>query len=114
MSREEPLRKTKLHHPRPACDTVQRPRLLDALGSNEETALTVISAPAGFGKSTVASQWMEAQSHPSCWLSLDEPDNDLTTFLRYFIAALRTKHPEACPMNPRRLVRIPIPYHQGS
>jgi LuxR family maltose regulon positive regulatory protein len=52
--------------------------------------LTVISAPAGFGKTTLVTQWLNSAPCPSTWLSLDEGDNDATRFLTYFVAALRT------------------------
>src|SRR5262249_24422511 len=55
--------------------------------------LTLISAPAGFGKTTLASAWAAACGRPAAWLSLDEGDNDATRFLAYLAAALRTVAP---------------------
>jgi LuxR family maltose regulon positive regulatory protein len=55
--------------------------------------LTLISAPAGFGKSTLVSEWIASCGCPVAWLSLDDGDNDLTRFLVYFIAALQTITP---------------------
>ena len=52
--------------------------------------LTLISAPAGFGKTTLTSEWLANCERPVTWLSLDEGDNDLTRFLAYFVAALQT------------------------
>jgi LuxR family maltose regulon positive regulatory protein len=52
--------------------------------------LTLISAPAGFGKTTLLSEWIHGTKWPVAWLSLDEGDNDLSRFLTYFITALQT------------------------
>jgi LuxR family maltose regulon positive regulatory protein len=65
-----------------------------------EGALTLVIAPAGFGKTTLVSSWMQNLSErispiPSAWLSLNEGDSDLDTFLRYFIAAVRKIYPDA-------------------
>jgi len=56
--------------------------------------LTLISAPAGFGKTTLVSSWLEHVKLPAAWLSLDEDDNDFARFLAYFVAALQTIQPE--------------------
>jgi Holliday junction resolvasome RuvABC ATP-dependent DNA helicase subunit len=52
--------------------------------------LTLISAPPGFGKTTLVTMWLEQQTQPAAWLSLDERDNDLARFLAYLVAALET------------------------
>ncbi|MDQ3603006.1 MAG: LuxR family transcriptional regulator, partial [Actinomycetota bacterium] len=52
--------------------------------------LTLVSAPAGFGKSTLISEWVAGDERPAAWLSLDEGDNDPTRFLAYLLAALQT------------------------
>ena len=57
--------------------------------------MTLISAPAGYGKSTLASCWLAASDFPGAWLSLDERDNDLRLFLTYFLEAIRTLFPSA-------------------
>jgi len=57
--------------------------------------LTLISAPAGYGKSTLVSCWLESIDLPSAWLSLDEGDNDLHLFLSYMLAAVQTVSPAA-------------------
>ena len=83
---------TKLHIPTPRPDLVSRPRLIEQLNTCSTRKLTLVSAPAGFGKSTLLStciQQIESGTRVA-WLSLDEGDNDLTRFLTYFVAALQT------------------------
>jgi LuxR family maltose regulon positive regulatory protein len=63
-------------------------RLLERL--NEGVKVTLISAPAGFGKTTLVSEWVAHARVPTAWLYLDEGDNDLARFLVYFVAALQT------------------------
>ena len=84
------LLSTKLFAPVPREKLVARPRLLGRLNAGLQKKLTLISAPAGFGKTTVLSTWIENSKYSIAWLSLDESDNDLTRFLSYFIAALQT------------------------
>jgi len=88
---------TKLHRPAPRPNWVPRPALLARLHAGLACKLTLISAPAGFGKTTLASQWIAASNQPAAWLSLDQHDNEPTQFLRYVIAAVRTCVPDACP-----------------
>jgi len=87
-----PLLVTKLHIPIPRSNLVLRQRLIEKLDTGLNVKLTLISAPAGFGKSTLLSHWVKqaaARTHIA-WLSLDEGDNDLARFLTYFVAALQT------------------------
>ena len=84
---------TKLVVPSRA-DVVARPRLLDKLGGEKLQPLTVVCAPAGFGKTTLLSDWLHNHTLPVAWYSLDEGDNDPSRFLAYFIAALQTIVPE--------------------
>ena len=90
-----PLIRTKLHRPPVASDHMHRPRLLERLDQRRERPLTPVSAPAGYGKSTLASCWLEACDSPSGWFSLDESDDDLRLFLSYFLAAVQTIFPGA-------------------
>jgi len=85
---------TKLFIPRPRKNLVARPRLVDCLNEGLDKRLTLIAAPAGFGKTTLLSEWI-AQS-PRCvtWLSLDETDNDPSRFWTYFIASLQSLSPQ--------------------
>jgi LuxR family transcriptional regulator, maltose regulon positive regulatory protein len=68
--------------------------------------LTLISAPAGYGKTTLASCWLESGDSPAGWVSLDKNDNDLRMFLLYFIAAVETLFAGAC-RNTLPLLNIP-------
>ena len=99
------LLRTKLHRPRLPNDLVTRTRLIDLLYQDRSRQLILVCAPAGFGKSTLVSNWLRhmaadqpaaAAAIPAAWLSLDDNDSDLTIFLQYFIAALRTIFEGAC------------------
>ena len=85
-----PLLTTKLFTPPPGSNLVSRVRLIEQLNVGLSCKLTLISAPAGFGKTTLVSTWAEQLRRPVAWLSLDEGDNDLARFLTYFLAALQT------------------------
>jgi len=90
-----PLLKTKLLIPPVKPNIVQRTRLVQRIetGITSNHKLTLISAPAGFGKTTLISDWGAATRIPIAWVSIDGGDNDLTQFLGYCIAALRTIKP---------------------
>ena len=87
-----PILATKLYIPLPQPKVVLRPRLIEQLndGLRHTPGVTLISAPAGFGKTTLVSEWVAGSKRPVAWLSLDEGDNDPTRFLTYLVAALRT------------------------
>src|SRR5947209_17376996 len=85
-----PLLATKLYLPPPRPTVVLRPRLIARLNEGLHRKLTLIAAPAGFGKTTLLSEWVAACERPAAWLSLDQADNDLTRFLAYLVAALQT------------------------
>ena len=107
------LLRTKLHVPPVRSELVSRPRLIERLNAGLTRKLTLISAPAGFGKTTLLSEWIntgvssreygvgEGSATPYslfptplfAWLSLDEDDNDPTRFLSYLVAALQTLPP---------------------
>jgi LuxR family maltose regulon positive regulatory protein len=82
---------TKLFVPPPRPRVVLRPELILRLneGLSVSHKLTLISAPAGFGKTTLVSEWVAGCKRPVTWLSLDEADNDLSRFLTYLVAALQ-------------------------
>jgi LuxR family maltose regulon positive regulatory protein len=99
------LLQTKLHRPPITRDLIVRSRLIEQLNRDIKRPLILISAPAGFGKTTLVCTWLERMaagqdgndtSLPSAWLSLDENDSDLNLFMRYLIAALRTIFSDAC------------------
>jgi LuxR family transcriptional regulator, maltose regulon positive regulatory protein len=85
-----PLLATKLHVPRPRTQLVSRAHLVERLQQGMEGLLTLVSAPAGFGKTTVLAQWLTESDMAVVWLSLEVEDNDATRFLTYLIAALQT------------------------
>ena len=98
---EVPLLRTKLYTPAPRAGLVSRPHLISSLNSglwrdgSPARKLTLISAPAGFGKTTLVAEWAHGLAHTEPpiavgWLSLDESDNDPTRFLTYVVAALQT------------------------
>jgi LuxR family maltose regulon positive regulatory protein len=81
---------TKLHIPPVRSELVPRPRLIERLNAGLQRKLTLISAPAGFGKTTLVSDWVRHIDLAVAWLSLDGGDNDPARFLAYFVAALQT------------------------
>src|SRR5437764_4623702 len=89
----DPLLATKLHIPALRPHRVPRPRLTARLEAGAAGPLTLVSAPAGFGKSTLLSEWIHAGGRPVAWVSLDEGDNDPVRFLRYAVTALQKLHP---------------------
>jgi LuxR family maltose regulon positive regulatory protein len=94
-----PILATKLYIPPPRLDVVPRPRLIERLSESLQPnqgsgrKLILISAPAGFGKTTLVSEWAASCKQPVAWLSLDEGDDDPARFLAYFVAALQTIEP---------------------
>jgi LuxR family maltose regulon positive regulatory protein len=89
----DPLLETKLHVPRGGRGLVPRQRLRERLSAGAGSALTLISAPAGFGKTTLLTEWLAAgpgKGPAAAWLSLDEADNDPSLFWKYVVAALRS------------------------
>jgi LuxR family transcriptional regulator, maltose regulon positive regulatory protein len=75
---------------------VPRPRLAERLRRGAEATLTLVSAPAGFGKTTLLTEWLAvppANAQSVAWLSLDQRDNDPATFWAYLIAAVQTVAP---------------------
>ncbi|MGD8793581.1 MAG: hypothetical protein PVF47_13595, partial [Anaerolineae bacterium] len=97
-----PLLRTKLYIPPARPEVVSRPRLVERLKAGLHHKLTLVSAPAGFGKTTLVGEWVHNVGAPGhvgvhgpaplrvAWLSLDEGDDDLSRFLAYLIAALQT------------------------
>ena len=87
------LLRTKFYRPSVPQDLLVRPRLIDKLNQALRHPLTLISAPAGYGKSVLVSSFLQSCPMPSAWLSLDEQDDDLRVFLDYVLAALDALFP---------------------
>jgi LuxR family maltose regulon positive regulatory protein len=81
---------TKLYLPPPRPRVIHRTRLIERLNEGLHRKLTLVSAPAGFGKTTLVSAWIADSGRPTAWLSLDEGDSDPARFLTYLVAALQT------------------------
>ena len=99
------LLQTKLHQPPIIRGLIDRPALVEQLNNGIDYPITLVIAPAGYGKTTLICTWLypeaagqgeTASSLPSAWLSLDDNDSDLNIFLRYVIAALRSIFSDAC------------------
>jgi LuxR family maltose regulon positive regulatory protein len=91
-----PLLETKLYVPRLRRSLVPRPRLSERLSRGAESKLTLISAPAGFGKTTLLAEWLALDpdsGRATAWLSLDQGDNESASFWTYLITALQTVAP---------------------
>lgn len=90
VAADAPLLATKLYVPRARSKRVSRPHLIARLNDAAERSLTLLSAPAGFGKTTLLSEWIAHSGRRVAWLSLDASDNDPVSFWSYVIAALQT------------------------
>lgn len=84
------LLSTKFFIPKARPDLVSRPRLIEQLNDGLHRKLTIISAPAGFGKTTLVSEWITGCERPIAWLSLDKEDGDPGRFLSYLVTTLQT------------------------
>ena len=89
-----PLVRTKLYRPRTSTDVISRIRLLERLNAGLSGNVTLVCAPAGFGKTTLLAQWVQTINTPIAWLSLDEHDNERRVFVRSLTAALQSAFPE--------------------
>jgi LuxR family maltose regulon positive regulatory protein len=88
-----PLLETTLHVPRRRRTLLSRPRIVERLNRGAESALTLVSAPAGFGKTTLLTDWLATapvEGRSVAWVSLDERDNDPVLFWTYLLTALET------------------------
>lgn len=85
-----PIISTKFYIPAPRSRTVIRRRLTERLNKGLYRKLTLISAPAGYGKTMVVCEWLANCGRPAAWLSLEQGDNEITRFLTYMISALQT------------------------
>jgi len=108
-----PINRTKLYRPPVTADYICRDALDARLEADSSMPLTVVAAPAGYGKSTLISHWLGNSNSPSAWLSLDNSDSDTRVFLAYFVAALRTVSDKACEhtlnnINAENLPPLPV------
>ncbi len=87
------LLRTKLYVPPVRTTQIARPRLVDLVNGGLDRRLVLVSAPAGYGKTTLVSSWLSKTNASSAWLSLDAGDNDPIRFLQYLLAALRPVAP---------------------
>jgi len=104
-----PVIRTKLNIPRLTSDHVSRGRLLDMMDRIIEVPLTLVSAPAGFGKSTLVSEWAQKQENPVAWLSLDESDSDIWQFVSYLVRAIEQASPGAFRITSDLLMASELP-----
>lgn len=102
----EQLLNTKLFIPQLSSDLVPRSRLYERLDETLTRKLTLISAPTGFGKSTLVISWLSEHDQRVAWLSLDQGDNDPVRFWTYLIAAIQTIHQEI-GVEARQIVSAP-------
>lgn len=86
---------TKLYRPRIGSDLIPRPRLLERLNAGLGGKVTLVCAPAGFGKTTLLVAWVETIDRPTVWLSVDEHDDELASFVHSLTAALQNVFPDA-------------------
>ena len=103
------LIRTKFYRPSLPNDLVDRPRLIDALNRGLDRPLTLVTAPAGYGKSILVSAWLNTCEQPGAWLSLDETIDDLGVFLTYFATAIQTIFPSALRRTQTLLAGISLP-----
>jgi LuxR family maltose regulon positive regulatory protein len=88
--------RSKLQRPRVAGDFVNSSDLLALLEGGRSLPLTLLSAPAGYGKTSLVARWLDGRDGLSAWLSLDRDDSDPAVFVSYFVAAVRTAIADAC------------------
>jgi LuxR family maltose regulon positive regulatory protein len=88
-----PLLKTKISIPRLPGEFVHRPRLTERIHQGVKAPLTLLTAPAGFGKTNLLIEWTKQTTLPVAWLTVDNDDNDLGQFIRYVMGALQTLEP---------------------
>src|SRR5512137_1618888 len=93
MNRTNPIIRTKLRLPFTRPELVPRPRLKEQIAQGLYGPLTLVTAPAGFGKTTLVASCVAGCGMPIAWLSLDRDDNQVERFLNYLVAALQEADP---------------------
>ena len=88
----DPILRTKLFMPPLRASTISRPGLVEHINQNITNKVLLISAPAGFGKSTLLAEWTAQATLPVCWLSLDQTENDPVNFLSYLISSIQSSY----------------------
>lgn len=102
--------KTKLNRPAlPRKNLVPRTRLLEYLENSREIPFILVSAPAGYGKTTLINSYLETVNWPVAWLTLDTSDSNLNVFAQYFLKAIQSVFPGACSKASRLLVSTGLP-----
>ncbi len=94
INTDYPLIATKLYTPKPRQDLVRRNHLIERLNKSIRSKLTLVSAPAGFGKTTLVTEWIDQTQWQVVWISLDNGDSDPVYFIQYVIAALQRIEPK--------------------
>ncbi len=94
MDRPAPLIITKILHPHRRDDLLHRPRLVDFIHAHIDRKLILISAPAGYGKTSLLVDYAHDTDLPVCWYALDEGDSDPRVFLEYLVASIHRRFPE--------------------
>jgi len=100
---------TKLYRPRLSSDLIPRPRLLERLNAGLGGKVTLVCAPAGYGKTSLLVAWVETIDRPTVWLSLDEHDDELASFVRSLTAALQNVFPDAFGAIASQLQAVRLP-----
>ena len=106
---DHPILRTKLHRPRTYGDLVVRDRLMGKLDRGLNFPFSLICAPAGYGKSTLISQWLDTVDKPQAWISLDRSLNEIRIFLDYLTTAIGEAIPESCPRTIALLGQTSLP-----
>jgi LuxR family maltose regulon positive regulatory protein len=99
---------TKLLVPALGSEVVGRPRLVERLNEATQRRVTLVAAPAGFGKTTAVASWIAATRPPVAWLALDDGDNDLGRFLVHVVGAVRARWPDVGAHAAALLARAPL------
>ena len=85
----------KLHRPAVSGDVIVRQHLFDRLEAGRNLPLTLVSASAGYGKTSLVSQWLKQGERPAAWISLGRSEAELREFLTYFIVAVESIFPDS-------------------
>ncbi|UCC88540.1 MAG: hypothetical protein JSV81_04315, partial [Anaerolineales bacterium] len=109
VSQPNPLLATKLYTPRIPSEFASRSRLTERLSQGLTRDLTLVCAPAGFGKTVLVSEWLSGLERSSSWLSLDQGDDDMVSFLTYLLAALQRIDPDLGRTTQTLLKASPLP-----